>query len=82
MFNRDFLSWLAGFVELSGLRNQGEFHLDEYQRKVILAHVNLVKEVTHDQLTLFSEYILEFIHDGDRCKEDTLKTSCKVNFLE
>ena len=50
MYNRDLLAWMAGFVELSLLRNNGEFHLDDYQRKIILAHVNLV-EASHSRST-------------------------------
>jgi hypothetical protein len=75
MFNREFVCWLAGFVELTNW-NLGfeQWDLSEYQRRVILAHAKLCQTVCKDEITLFIEYVLSHILGSTQISSDDFKT--------
>ncbi len=71
MYNREFLCWLAGFIQLS-TQIDPKFHLSPLQRKVILNHAKLCQEVSQGKLTLYADYVLRFVLDEEKCGIESL----------
>ena len=62
MLVREFVCWLAGFLEFSSLLDPS-WTLTPKHRSIILAHAKLCQEVCQDRLTLFLEYTLWSVMD-------------------